>query len=82
MSEDIEFISNVKALSENGTLAELLRRIDEEAVANWKIATDVAAREECWQTLKAIQRLMTKIRSFNDEDKVRQWMYQKVSRRI
>lgn len=82
MTEDFDFISNVRALSGNATLAELLRRIDEDAVAEWRIATDEKKRERCWYAIQAIERLSAKILSFNTDEKVRHWQSQRAVRRI
>lgn len=82
MTDDFDFISNVKALSTNGTLIELLQRIENEATDRWKIAADVSEREECWHVLNGIQLLAMKIKSFTEEEKIREWNNQRVARRI
>lgn len=81
MSDDFEFVSNVRALATNGTLAELLRRIEHEETERWKIALNPEEREKCWHVLNGIQLLATKIQSFADADKVRNWQSQRAVRR-
>lgn len=81
MPDDYEFIGNVKTLAVNGTLIELLRRIEEDETEKWKIAFTVEEREKCWHVLNGIQRLATKIKSFSNEDKVRQWQSYRAARR-
>ena len=82
MSDDYEFISNVKALAANGTLAELLSRIEEDAILQWKSCNTNLMREEHWHSVKAIQTLKAKIESLSNEDKIRDWKNQRIARRI
>ena len=82
MVDDYDFISNVKALATNGTLGELLSRLEEDAVLAWKRATTNLLREECWHTVHAVQLLKAKIESFNNDEKVRLWVNQKMTRRV
>jgi hypothetical protein len=69
--EDPDFLSNVKALADNGTLAELLRRIEEDAASDWKVATTAEAREACHATIRAINALKDKITSLKTDEAVR-----------
>lgn len=74
MSEqDFDFISNVKALADNGTLAELLRRIEDIHTADWKNATDPKRREDCWHMVEAIAQLRVIIKGLTTEEKVTQF---------
>lgn len=82
MTEDIEFISNVRALATNGTLAEVLRRLEEDVIEQWKIAPQTEERERCWHLLTAIRLVNVKITSLTDEEKVRAWQSQRAVRRI
>ena len=82
MTDDYDFISSVKALAGNGTLAELLHRLEEDSILTWRSAPTYLIREECWHALKAIQALKEKIQSFGNDEKVRAWANQKLSRRI
>jgi hypothetical protein len=82
MSDDIEFLSNVRALAENGTLAEVLRRVEEDQVKAWKAAPDLSKREECWHVLQGITMLRAKIESLNNEDKMLAHRMARVARRI
>ena len=82
MTDDIDFISNVKALAENGTLHEVLRRLEEDVVVQWKIAAEMDERERCWHLLTGIRLLRSKIPSLTDEEKVREWQNKRISRRI
>ncbi len=70
-AEEAEFIVNVKVLAENGTLAELLRRIEQDAIEDWKIAANAEAREACHATLRAIDALTSKIKSLSKADEVK-----------
>jgi hypothetical protein len=79
---DIEFISNVQTLATNGTLMELLRRLEEDQVQFWKNAPTPERREDCWHALQAIILLRTKIESFNNQDKIQNWNNQRITRRI
>jgi MoaA/NifB/PqqE/SkfB family radical SAM enzyme len=79
---DIEFISNVQTLATNGTLIELLRRLEEDAVTQWKIGADAEEREECWHVMNAIQFLRNKIESLGSQDKVQEWLNRRIARRV
>jgi hypothetical protein len=70
MSDDIEFISNVKALADNGTLTELLRRIEEIHTGDWKHSTDPARREECWRMVEAVAQLRATIKGLTKDETV------------
>ena len=70
MSDDIDFISNVKTLANDGTLAELLRRIEEIHVADWKNSTDPARRETCWHMVEAVAQLHSTIKGLTRDDKI------------
>ena len=82
MSDDIEFLSNVKTLATNGTLIELLRRLEEDEVERWKSSTRPENREQCWYALEAIVLLRSKIESLNNDDKIRAWQNTRMQRRI
>jgi len=81
-AEQFEFASNVQALAENGTLRKLLAMIEDEQIAKWQICEEMAEREQCWHVLQGIRLLITKIKSFREQDKYREWYNKKISRRI
>jgi len=82
MSDDIEFLSNVRTLATNGTLIELLRRLEEDEVQKWKSELVLEKREQCWYALEAISLLRAKIESLSNEDKVRAWQNARMARRL
>jgi hypothetical protein len=82
MADDIEFLSNVRTLATNGTLTELLRRLEEDQVQQWKSEILPENREKCWYALEAISLLRAKIEGLNNEDKVRAWQNARMARRI
>lgn len=63
MSDDVQFLSDVKALSDNGTLKRLLEMIEQDCVDRWKVATESVAREQAWHDLQAISRLQGRMAS-------------------
>ena len=71
MSDDFDFISNVKTLADNGTLAELLRRVEEIHTQDWKLSTDPVRREKCWYMVEAVSELRAVIKGLTTDDKVR-----------
>lgn len=73
MSDDLEFIGNVKTLADNGTLTELLRRAEEIHTANWKNSTDPIFREKCWHMVEAIGQLRAIIKGLTSDEKVREF---------
>lgn len=81
MTEDYEFISNVAGLATNGTLAELMRRIEEDQVRDWRAAREMDDRERCWHVLEGIRLLRDKIESLVNEEKVRDWVNRRAARR-
>ena len=60
---DDKFLSDVKALADNGTLGRLLEMIEDDCVSRWKVATEPATRESAWHDLQAIGRLRGRITS-------------------
>jgi hypothetical protein len=73
MTDDLDFISNVKTLSQDGTLAELLRRIEEIHTGDWKHSTDPAQREKCWHMVEAILQLKATIHGLTTDEKVKEF---------
>lgn len=78
MAEDPEFIAQVKDLADNGTLKELLRRIESDCVDQWKIAPGSDARELAWFGVQAIKTLRDKITSLKDDEKVRKFNQRRI----
>lgn len=73
MIDDIEFISSVRTLASNGTLTELLRRMDEIHTNDWKNSTDPVRRETCWHMVEAVAQLRAIIKGLTSDDKVREF---------
>lgn len=82
MTDDMEFIGNVKTLAANGTLRKLFDMIEEDETRRWKSQPDKDLREECWLTLQGITLLRAKIESLTNDEKVRQWFNQRIARRM
>jgi hypothetical protein len=77
MSDDPEFLSNVKALADNGTLKRLLEMIEEDCVSSWKNAGTTEVRENAWLLLKAVQVLQGRIASLCTDESVRNFNYRR-----
>ena len=80
MTDDIEFISNVRALSENGTLAKVLEMLDAECHAAWAASPHHDERERAWYMLQAIRGLHSKIKSLTTDERVRQFNNRRILR--
>jgi hypothetical protein len=80
--EDYEFISNVKMLSDNGTLARVLEMVEEDYVVLWKSAKPehLQLREDSYRMIRAIKALKDKIQSLSTDEKVRQFNMRRVLR--
>jgi hypothetical protein len=81
-ADDYEFISNVKMLSDNGTLARVLEMIEEDHVALWKSAKPehLQLREDSYRMIRAIKALKDKIQSLSTDEKVRQFNTRRMMR--
>ena len=73
--DDFDFISNVKALSDNGTLRQVLDMIEDDFTKAWKSAkpADLQLREDNFRMIRAVTALRDKIHSLSTDDKVRQF---------
>lgn len=72
---DDKFLSDVKALSDNGTLKRLLEMIEQDCVQVWKASADPAARENAWHDLQAVSRLQGRIASLCTDEAVRNFNF-------
>jgi hypothetical protein len=82
MEDDFEFISNVKALSDNGTLKRVLEMIEQDETARWKSTkpADLQIREHSYRMIGAVKELRDKITSLSTDEKVRQFNQRRVMR--
>lgn len=74
---DAEFLSSVKALSDNGTLKRLLEMIEQDCVLAWKNGPTADAREAAWQDHRAVERLRGRIASLCTDEAVRNFNYRR-----
>lgn len=61
----------MKMLATNGTLAEVLRMMDAEAVSDWRRNVNAEDRETNWHLVQAIHLLHAKIKALSDDEKVK-----------
>lgn len=78
---DDQFISDVKALSDNGTLKRLLDMIEQDCVDLWKVAPNAEQREHAWHERNGVNRLRGRIASLTTDENVRNFN-RKINRRI
>lgn len=72
---DPEFLSDVKALSDNGTLHRVLEMLEADCVAAWKNGGSPDARNDAWLDLQGINRLRGRLASLCDDERVRNFNY-------
>lgn len=69
--DDDKFLSNVKELSGNETLRQVLDLIEKDCVDRWKVGVSAEHRESAWLELQGINRLRGRIASLCDDERVR-----------
>lgn len=75
--QDAQFLSDVKALSDNGTLKTVLEMLEQDCVDRWKNSVGTDAREEVWRLHAAIQLLKGRIASLVTDEKVKNFNYRR-----
>ncbi len=70
---DIDFISNVKALADNGTLHRVLDMLEAECIVAWKASPLPDERERAWYTVQAVYAVKAKIKNLASDEKIRQF---------
>ena len=81
-TDDFDFISNVKALADNGTLARVLDMVEEDYTRLWKSSKPdhLQLREDSFRMIRAVQGLKDKISSLKDDEKIRQFNQRRILR--
>ena len=81
-TDDFDFISNVKALADNGTLARVLDMVEEDYTRLWKSSKPehLQLREDSFRMIRAVQSLKDKITSLTTDEKVRQFNARRILR--
>ena len=74
---DAQFLSDVKALSDNGTLHRVLEMLEQDCIDRWKNSSGADMREEVWRLHTAIQLLKGRIASLCDDERVKNFNYRR-----
>lgn len=75
--QDAQFLSDVKALSDNGTLKRVLDMVEQDCVDLWKNSASAETRETAWFDLQGINRLRGRIASLCTDEAVRNFNYRR-----